>query len=931
LNQGGISLAKEKSCHKFIYKLPSKRLSQASWNLNLPIHTAIKNKNDVVALSDSQLLRWICELNGIKDLDLEVRSIQSQIKHQKKLPKSEATKNKIRELYKKLYSLQYQKDYVCIIMNTKKDYLRANKGFTINQSPYRRLMGTNGGIKKSTITYVGDSIYDEIKKRMDNGRNLRKPLIPAKLEAYQALICSSSIPVTMPRIAIVNDCVVTFKEDVILIQDGIKDEPEMTREKDYEITYCDSDGYGLMSPEYSIIVNRDLHGESSNGESITGINTRFAWTKGMLFTFDLKKFAKEVNQENYTFYDAWGTSRDVRNYDVILTTSMVKLWDSYDSLEHFLQCSLENHYEFSVSKTTPSKLEHVRNANYQFLQTFEFTEEELYELCEPTIREIKDVLFDDWRKTIVFLKGMHLNESQADSWEHDFIKALMIDKRMAKDPFVVGKIYNMIRKRIQMAAKGSIKLTGNFAIVSGDPYTLAQSIFGLPVTGLLKPGEVYHSYWKDRGVKEIACFRAPMTCHNNIRRRKVVHNPEMDDWYQYNQTGMILNSWDTTCDALNGADKDSDAFFTTDHPIIVRNTKNAPTIECVQRRADTVIPEESHFVQANILAFGDEIGATTNKITVMIELQSGYHKDSQEYKELDYRIMCGQHYQQNSIDKAKGILSKPMTKHWYNQAACKKLAETNEEEKRYKELCLRICAHKKPYFMKYIYPDLMTEYKSFINDSNKKSIRMFQMSIEELMEKQNLSIEEMEFLKYHQELLPVGNRPCTVNQICWLFEKEFQNILPKQKSVTTFDYTILKSGASYNKNDYKKIEKVKAEYDLEVKSYQCLAKTERLDKDEVSLNRTMLILKFKAACEAICPNEKELCDILLDLCYTTSKSKQFVWDVCGETIINNLLEKNYHTINYPVRTSSQGEFEFAGESFVMKQRIEKGDEQPLLF
>lgn len=104
-------MAKEKSCHKFIYKIPSKRLSQSDWKLSLPLQTAIKNKNDVVALGDSQLLRWICELNGIKDLDQEVRNTQSQIKHQKKLPKSEESKSKIKELYKKLYSLQYQKDY----------------------------------------------------------------------------------------------------------------------------------------------------------------------------------------------------------------------------------------------------------------------------------------------------------------------------------------------------------------------------------------------------------------------------------------------------------------------------------------------------------------------------------------------------------------------------------------------------------------------------------------------------------------------------------------------------------------------------------------------------------------------------------------------------------------------------------------------------
>ena len=62
-------MAKEKSCHKFIYKLSSKRLREAKWNLSLPLATAMKNSNDIVALSDSQILRWICELNGIEQLD----------------------------------------------------------------------------------------------------------------------------------------------------------------------------------------------------------------------------------------------------------------------------------------------------------------------------------------------------------------------------------------------------------------------------------------------------------------------------------------------------------------------------------------------------------------------------------------------------------------------------------------------------------------------------------------------------------------------------------------------------------------------------------------------------------------------------------------------------------------------------------------------
>lgn len=625
-------------------------MKQTRWNLNLPLQSAMKNKNDIVALNDSQILRWICELNGINDLDTEVSKLKSNIKHLKKMPKNKENKNKIKEIYEKLYSLQYQKDYFCMIMKTSNDYDRANIGFKINGNKYSRLLGTNGGIKKSTITYVSESIYPEIVKRMDNGRNKDIPVIPAKLEAYQALICSGSIPVTMPRIIIVNDCNVKFKEDVIKISDENIGEPIITEVKDCEIEYCDSDGYGFMSPDYSRIVNRDLHGEEFKDETISGINTRFAWTKGMLFTFDFVEFAKQINNEKYEVADAWGNKRDIRNYDVVLTTSMVKLWDSYDSLEHYLECCKENHYDFSVAKTTPHKLENVRNANYQFLQTYTLDDDTLLNLCKPTISEISDVLGGDWRKTVIFLRGMSLTEESLEYMENDYIKAIMMNKELLNDPFILRKVHSMIEKRIEIAAKGSIKLNGNFAIISGDLYSLAQSIFGLEVTGLLKSGEVYHRYWVDKNVQDIALFRAPMTCHNNIRCRKVTHDKDMDFWYQYDKTGIILNSWDTTCDALNGADKDGDMFFTTDNKIIIDNTRITPTIECMQRKAAKIVPTEEDMVQANKLAFGDEIGTTTNRITSMIEKQSIFKPDSDEYKMLDYRIKCGQHYQQNAID-----------------------------------------------------------------------------------------------------------------------------------------------------------------------------------------------------------------------------------------------------------------------------------------
>lgn len=912
-----MNMTRQPSCLKFIYKLSSRRLKQSKWDLTLPLQTAIKNKSDVVALGDSQLLRWICELNNTKDLDTKVSELKKEIKAIKKQPKTRENQAKIRRLYDSLYTLQYQKDYVCVIMDSEKDYDRANQGFKINGFKYRRLLGTNGGVKKSTITYVSDRVYEEIVRRMDNGRNKNKPVIPAKLEAYQALICSSSTPVAMPRILIVKDCVVHFQEDVIKISDEQEGEPILTTEKDYLVKYCDSDGYGLMSPEYSRKINQ--------GQIISGVNTRFAWTKGMLFTFDFVEFAKKKNGEQYFVQDAWGQWRDVRNYDVILTTSMVKLWDFYESLEHFIDCCNENHYQFSVSKTMPQKLEHVRNGNYQFLQTYDFTDEELLKLCKPTIDEITDVLGNDWRKTIVFLKGMFLNDDTIEQTDNNFMKAIMIDPRVLEDPFVIRKIRTMIQKRIYIASKGSIQLSGNFSVISGDLFSLAQSIFGLPVTGLLKSGQVYHKYWIDRQAEEIVLFRAPMTCHNNIQKRSVVHNEEMDFWYQYNTTGLILNSWDTTCDALNGADKDSDMFFTTDNPILLKNTMNAPTIECIQRKADKIIPTEQDLINANKLAFGDEIGTTTNRITTMLERQAAFKKDSEEYRVLDYRIKCGQLFQQNSIDKCKGILAKPMPEYWYRIQACQKLPEYTDEQKHFKELCLRIVAESKPYFMKYVYPDLLSDWKNYVKTANSKCIREFQMPLEELRKKSDKTPSENEFLLYYERLKPVGESPCVVNRIAWLFEQTFCNFFSQKAHKGRFDYQILKSGTAYSQRDYSKIKKVKDEYDERIQAFQQLSHSQRLDKEEAALNKSIMMMQFRSQCEQICPNEKMLCDIVLDLCYPFEKSKQFAWDICGETILENLLEQNNRTIHYPVLAADQGTFEFGGEQFYMHQKILKED------
>ena len=608
----------------------------------MPLAEARRN-DEIISLSDSQMLRWIDELNGIEDADYEAKYIKRRIKLLKRQPNSLQNKREIRNLYEKLDKVQFKPDYMSLIIDKEKDYRRACKGFVINGIKYVRLLGTNGGVKNETIVFVSERLSGELRKRIDNGRDKSVKLIPAKFEAYRALTCSGSTPVSMPRgILVVNDCETEFFEDVINLNDENTDEPVMEIRKNEKIVLDESDGYGLMLPSLA----RRWSEELGLDYTVGGLNTRFSFEKGMIFCFDFLDFADNV-AHNRIVKDAWGNEVDISDVELILTTSMLKLWNSYESLDHYLKCCEENHYTFGIAKTCPKELENERELNYQFIQSFDLSDEQIDELIKPTAEMIRGILSMDYRKAILFLKGIYLDDRNAEYITDDFIKAIMIDPRMFEDPFIKRKVYQMIRKKINDAKIGVLKVHGNYSIVSGDPFSLCQSIFGLPVTGLLKKGQIYNNFWIKNPAERVVCFRAPMTCHNNVRLMEVASNDQILYWYRYMNACTIFNSWDSSAAALNGMDKDGDLVLTTDNKVLIENYKPLPTIMCIQRKAEKVDVTEEKLVQSNIDSFGDDIGKTTNWITTMFDVKAQYAPDSEEYKELEYRIMCGQLYQQN--------------------------------------------------------------------------------------------------------------------------------------------------------------------------------------------------------------------------------------------------------------------------------------------
>ena len=883
-----------------IYKINTSLLKKHKWNLEMPLHKAMKEHPElIVTIADSQLMRWIDKINGIEDASAEIQQLKDAIGKEKSKTVTTKTKQKIRDLYKSLYTLQFQRDYITVVMDSVKDYDRANQGFAINGIKYRRLFGTSNGVKQRTIVFINAAIYDTIKAKIDNGRNMEKPLVPGKLEAYQALTASGSVVIPQPKgIIVVPDCITHFAEDVIQIDDSKGEEPELKHIKDYEIERNNNDGFGLMLPSYSRRVYFALTGEDG---MVAGMNTRYAFEKGMVFTFDFMDFAENI-AGTYEITDVWGDKRDIRDAEVILTASQVKLWDSYKSWEDYHDNCVRNGYQFSTPKTTTDQLENVRELNYQFLNPYIFSKDDLSQLCKPTIDTIKDVLGGDYRKAIVYLGGSTLTDKSIPKID-PYLQALMIEPQMINDPYIINTIYRNIQKRIDKAKMGTITINGNYLIVCGDPYALAQSIFNLPITGLLAAGEVYQKYWYDKGSDELVCFRAPMTCYNNIRKMKLNKSQAALYWFRYIDTALIYNAWDSACDALNGQDYDGDTNLITDNPVLIANTHNAPTIFCIQKKAEKKIVTEDDLIAANKIAFNDDIGAITNRATAMFDLRCLFDPASTEYQTLDYRIMATQHYQQCSIDRIKGVISLPMPQSWYMPNEDMNAAER------------RITADKKPYFMIYRYPDLNAEYQAYIKAANSNAIRRFGMDIAALYALDHPSDEIKVFLDFYEKQMPVTMNDCTVNQICRMIEAEFDG--RKRKTETAFDYSILKSGVNYSPQMFKAIQEVYHNYQARVSAFAKEAKETYIEKDDADIQRADMRDYFISQCSEICPDDKVLAEIVLDLCYRSNRNKAFAWDVCGAQFVKNLLAKSDGFLTYPKLADNgiDGDFEYYGKKY----------------
>jgi hypothetical protein len=333
-------------------------------------------------------------------------------------------------------------------------------------------------------------------------------------------------------------------------------------------------------------------------------------------------------------------------------------------------------------------------------------------------------------------------------------------------------------------------------------------------------------------------------------------------------------------------------------------------------------PTEADYIESDINGFGDSIGSVTNKATNMISLRAQFKPDSKEYKRLTERIDTMMNFQQNAIDRIKGVVARPVPNEWLNPRMFKVEDGDDEATIREKEINASIAAEIKPWFFIYRYSSLKSELDKYMKAVKSNCKIRFGKSLEALISSEDKSEEEKAFIYYYEKYMPVSRAPGTMNNICWRIEDEFQttNVLPDVE----FDCSILKSNAEYTQEEYEAVKQLYDEYNKNMQLFLKGIKNNDSSKEERDAFTSQLTEDFSNACSLVCPDIEVLTNILVDLCYTSNKNKTFAWDVAGEQIFNNVLKNNGNIIQYPIKDDN-GDIEFCGNKFSLYTQQIGGD------
>lgn len=297
------------------------------------------------------------------------------------------------------------------------------------------------------------------------------------------------------------------------------------------------------------------------------------------------------NYETYEVVDMFGIPHKLKDIKVITTNNAIKWIKFKDLMGDTLQeayaywCEKVNNNGslFGIVKTDhQSKLGSIQQMSYQMINTLPCSENDVKDIAQTSIDYVELLKKDD----LEFENFLRKNANEVNHYE------MMADLYKHNPGFANSKWFRNEKKKVintyvSKLRSGKITVNGDNLTVCGNPYALLMYSVGEDwnndPTFTIEEGVVQCYTTRFNHNEYLAAFRNPHNSPNNIVPLHNVYSEEMIKYFPFSPNIMAVNCIHTDIqDRTNGCDFDSDFFFTTNHPTIVKNAQKAykefPTI-----------------------------------------------------------------------------------------------------------------------------------------------------------------------------------------------------------------------------------------------------------------------------------------------------------------------------------------------------------------
>lgn len=925
-----------------IFKIPASFLVANDCKVeNYTIKQGVKD-NNIVSIGDNLVFQQIRYHYGDTRDHRELYRYISKLRDSMRFYKKQGEYKKAHILDNKIKETLFVKDIINVYIDKKKSDFHKfrTKGFDFNGIHYEYLCSGSGQIRRNTATFINSSLREKIVNNLNCGLDKKtSEFVLAKYSAYFALSFSSILWVRTPRVCVIKDFFNTLKNEKVdwICKDTNGKSIIEERIMDLEIN-C-ADGQGLIDPEFAALWAADMDLSYIPCSFVA----RSCFVKGNLATFDFKEYARRNNIT--TIKDKWGVEYPVDEIDVLLSESQFKTHKYYSSWQEYQKFVENGNIHWGVARYNKKKDECYVQTNYQYVQSLELSKEDIHGLIQPTVDWINKICSGDPLYTLLYAFGPKDSDCSYNTMygtaQTTAMKSLIKNIDFLNDSYIQHKIYKNITESINKAKLGKLWVRGNYQFMVSDPVAQCQSALGLPVTGLIKKDQVWSKFWVNRNAKTVDLCRSPMIDVHEHNPCDIHYSDEASYWYQYMNSGIIFSIYDTGTFRAEDADFDGDIVLSTDNEYFIKGSHKHHNIityeKGLAKQAKMTIPN----ITATVMkGFGTGVGGFSNTATIMYAMAAIFSKPNQkdQHDELMHRIKLLREIVGQEIDRIKGADKPSLPAEWKQFVTIDENDTAEEKLAKYKQNAMVVS--KKPYFFRYLYPELNQQFKQFEASYNQVAKDMFGTKIKKLLKDPNISDDERDLVRKYQKYSPLITSDCTMNRVCREFENIDFDIKFSKDSITDLKKKSVCMLPTFNDLykdtfDQSKLDFVKSLYrtyigrpqkrkineillgspvEIDVEEYVELRKTvyrQMLDDLQVQLaNNNMDGTEFLFYCSKLAPNY-------------SSFNWGFAWDILEDQII--YLIPQGQTL-CPIRDDADGSVEYLGERFSLMDISNTGDQ-----